>query len=57
MAADAELTPTAYIQHHLSFFEKPVGDEEESDVSRLRSERQAILERVRALGTAHPGQP
>ena len=26
MAADAELTPTSYIQHHLSFFEKHVGD-------------------------------
>jgi F-type H+-transporting ATPase subunit a len=26
MAADAELTPTTYIQHHLSFFEKQIGD-------------------------------
>jgi len=26
MAADAELTPTSYIQHHLAFFEKHVGD-------------------------------
>jgi F-type H+-transporting ATPase subunit a len=26
MAADAELTPTSYIQHHLTFFEKQVGD-------------------------------
>jgi F-type H+-transporting ATPase subunit a len=26
MAADKELTPSEYIQHHLTFFQKPVGD-------------------------------
>jgi F-type H+-transporting ATPase subunit a len=26
MAADAELTPTSYIQHHLTFLEKQIGD-------------------------------
>ena len=26
MAAATELTPTAYIQHHLSFLQKPIGD-------------------------------
>jgi F-type H+-transporting ATPase subunit a len=26
MAAESELTPTSYIQHHLTFFQKPVGD-------------------------------
>lgn len=26
MAAGKELTPSEYIQHHLSFFEKPIGD-------------------------------
>ena len=26
MAAGTELTPSQYIQHHLTFFQKPVGD-------------------------------
>ena len=26
MAAATELTPTSYIQHHLSFLQKPIGD-------------------------------
>jgi len=26
MAAGTELTPASYIQHHLTFFEKPVGE-------------------------------
>ena len=26
MAAASELTPSEYIQHHLTFFTKPVGD-------------------------------